>query len=217
MEDWTFTERVDAFLNLAASIDERRLAKTGIDLSVKLQWTIGAPMTGWIAQVDRDDLEAFLISWRQLITRKEPAHLPRLLDLATTHLKHAKLRELAGQVRDQLDVVNRNAIPVESRPRQAISRTEQRPDGSEIEHELTPWDVTDIFLQGEIFHGNNRERKQQLNAIEASGFREVAEWIFRQYIVDIVELMGLTRLILQKAKEKEAISNDPVAQSPGDT
>jgi hypothetical protein len=214
MEDWTFTERVDAFLGVAAAIDDRRLTKTGIDLNVRLQWSIGAPMTGWIAQVDRDDLGAFLISWRQLITRKEPSHLPRLLDLATTHLKHEKLRELAGQVRDQLDLVNRNAIPVESRPRPAISGTEQRPDGSQVDHELTPWDVADIFLQCEIFHGNNRERKQQLKDIEASGFREVAEWIFRQYIVDIVELMGLTRLILQKAEEKHAISNEPLEQPP---
>jgi hypothetical protein len=174
-------------------------------------------MSGWIADVDPDDLGAFLISWRQLITRKEPAHLSRLLELAMTHLKYEKLRELAAQVRDHLDLVNRNAIPIESRPRSAISRTEQRPDGTKVDEELTPWEIADIFLQGEIFHGNNRERKQQLIALEASGFREVAEWIFRQYIVDIVELMGLTRLILQKAQDKDAISDEAVERSSGDS
>jgi hypothetical protein len=169
-------------------------------------------MKGWIAEVDRDDLESFLTKWRQLVTRREPAHLPSLLGEATTHLTHPKLRELAGQVKDRLDQVNRNEIPVEVRPRPAISHSTVGPDGRVIEREYTPWELADIFMHGEVFHGHDREKMKTLRELETSGLREVAEWIFRQYIVDVVEAMDLTRLILNKAKEKSAVSDDPMNQ-----
>jgi hypothetical protein len=62
VDGWTFTERVDTFLELAAAFDARRLTQTGIDLSSRLQSTAGQPMTSWIADVDPDDLEAFLVA-----------------------------------------------------------------------------------------------------------------------------------------------------------
>jgi len=209
MQGWAFSERVEAFLDLARSIDDRRLSKAGIDLSIRLEWTLGAPMRGWIADVDRDDLESFLTKWRQLVTRKEPAHLPSLLSDATTHLTHPRLRELAGQVKDRLELVNRNEIPIEVRPRPAISHRTLDADGALIEQEYTPWEIADVFMHGEIFHGHDRDKKKTLADLEASGFREVAEWIFRQYIVDVVEAMDLTRLILNKAKDKNAVSDEP--------
>ena len=205
MDEWTFTERVDLFLELAAKVDRLRLTRTGIELSIRLEWSLGQPMSGWIADVDEDDLQSFLTAWRQLVTRSEPTHLPTILERSTTHLRHPKLRELAGLVRDRLDQVNRNAVLVEERPRPALTQGE-----GEQEHEFSPWEVADLFMHGEVFHRKDRAKRKVLEDWTQLGFRPVAEWVFRQYLVDVTEAMANARLILLKAKEKDALSNDPI-------
>ncbi len=37
--------------------------------------------------------------------------------------------------------------------------------------------------------------------------------LFRQYIVDVLEVMSMTRLILQKAKERGVVSDEPAVLS----
>jgi len=205
MVAWTFGERVAEFRDLADAIDELRLTRTGIDLGFRLAWTAGQPMTSSLADIDRDDLRSFVTAWRQLVMKDEPTHLPTLLALCSTHLAHPNLRELAVTLKDRVDLINRNEIGIEERPRAALTRgaaTDQR--------EFTPWEIADLIMHGEIFHRRDRAKKKILDDMEASGFRLVADLIFRQYIVDIVEAMDLTRLILLKAKEKAAISDEEV-------
>jgi len=41
----------------------------------------------------------------------------------------------------------------------------------------------------------------------------VLELVFRQYIVDVIGIMSMTRLILEKAKERAVVSDEPVVPS----
>jgi hypothetical protein len=199
MPKWTFTERVQLLLELADELDGLRLANTGIDMSANFRWVIGEETTASIAAVDRDDFRSFVTAWRQLVMRDEPTHLPTLLALCADHLDHPKLRELAKLVEAQVQAVNRNDFL--NRPRHAFSA------GT---HEYSPWEVADLVMHGSVFHARDRAKRKILREVEPWMLTTI-EYIFRQYILDISEAMNLTRLILLKAQEKDALSDDPLS------
>jgi hypothetical protein len=145
-------------------------------------------------------LGPFVVAWRQLVTSSEPTHLPTILRMCPRHLALPTLREMAQLVFDRVEIVNRNGVPVEERPRQAFKVGER---------EYTPWDVADLLMHGAVFHSKDRAKKALLATVDP-GTRTMLEYIFRQYVADITVLMDLTRLILVKAKEKDALSDEPI-------
>jgi hypothetical protein len=202
MDEWTFTERVELFLELADELDALRLSQSGIDMSASFHWAIGEETTASIAPVDRDDFRSFVTAWRQLVMRNEPTHLPTLLGLCADHLTHPKLRELAKLVETGVDAVNRNEYL--GRPRQTFAAGER---------EYTPWEVADLVMHGSVFHKRDRAKRKILREVDP-WMLTMLEHIFRQYILDITEAMDSTRLFLRKAKEKDALSDEPISQGP---
>jgi hypothetical protein len=198
-DGWTFTERVDLFLELADELDTLRLSQTGIDMSVHFQWAIGEETTSSIGPVDRDDFRSFLAAWRQLVMRNEPTHRPTLLALCADHLRHPTLRELAKVVETHVDAVNRNEFL--GRPRFTFAHGE---------HEYTPWEVADLVMHGSVFHKKDRAKRKVLREVDG-WMLTTLDHIFRQYVLAISDAMDSTRLILRKAKEKDALSDDPVS------
>jgi hypothetical protein len=199
VDDWTFTERVDLFLELANGIDDLRLSRTGIDLGAGFDWKISESTSASISPVDRDDFRSFVAAWRQLVTRSEPTHLPTLLRLCANHLTHRTLRDLASQLLAHVDAANDN---------------ENVTDGFRMslwagEHQYTPWEVADLIMHGSILHSRDRAKRKILRELDPWMLIS-AEHIFRRYVVGVTEAMGLARLILAKAKEKAAISDEPI-------
>src|SRR6266542_510848 len=99
--------------------------------------------------MDNDDLRSFLAAWRQLVTRKEPAHLHTILALCAHHLTHPTLRELAKKVEHRLDQVHRNRVDELQRPTFTFTHGDK---------EYSPWDA-DLFMHGAVFHGRDRTKR----------------------------------------------------------
>ena len=199
MADWTFTERVDLFLELAAEIDGLRLTNTRIDLGAHFHWAEGQDLSAELPPIDTDDFRSFVVAWRQLVTRAEPTHLRTVLALCTDHLTDPELRGRARFVLDRVDQVNRNDLPTE-RPRFALLAGER---------EYSPWEVADLLMHGAVFHRRDRTKKAILDVMPPA-WRSFLEFIFRMYIVDITQAMDVTRWILLKAKEGNALSDAPI-------
>jgi hypothetical protein len=200
---WSFTERVGLFLELADEIDGLRMSRTGIDLSSTFHWATGEAMTGSIARVDVDDFRSFIAAWRQLVMRQEPTHLVTLLSLCSSHLTLPKLRELAALVAAHVDVVNRGGEPGGFRLSIAAG-----------EHEYTPWEVADLVMHGSVFHRKDRAKRKILEDLQALGMLPTIDFIFRKYVIDTVEAMDSTRLLLLKAREWDALSDAAVDAAP---
>ena len=106
--NWTFTERVEDFLDLCDKLEELRLARSGFDIQANFHWSISQAMAGQISAIDQDDFRSFLTAWRQLVMRDEPTHLRALLALGSHHLKIEVLRELCELVGSGLSRINSN-------------------------------------------------------------------------------------------------------------
>jgi hypothetical protein len=209
--DWTFTERVQDFLALAGAIENMRLIRSGIDIDVNFHWSMGQALSGSISPIDEENLRSFITEWRQLVMRDEPTHLRTILALAAHHLTIERLRDLSELVGAALGRINSNEGHDSfhltfSGPKQG------HPDGAEY----TPWEVADLVMHGLLLHRKDRQKRDVLAGLDP-GFQPVIDFIFRQYIIDIVQVMDSTRMILAKAVEKDAVSDVPVAWGPANS
>lgn len=167
-------EVLDLFLRRVDEIRGTRLIRTGaLSDAFHVGATKGQPAVFSVSRPDEDDFRSFLLSFRHLVAKKEPATLDRVANIVLGGLEPNRLREIVVQSREKWRRAKKSGTM-----RLVI-------DGTDYGPEL----VLDLYLNGRYFHSDTakaaqldsaggmgaRLTRQKLNEMLVSGVNYASE------------------------------------------
>jgi hypothetical protein len=134
-------DQLHCFLNLMERMSQKRLIKTaGLqpEFSVHFHHQHGAMVTA--IEPDAETLESYLLPFRQLILKNEPASLGRINSILTQGLTNQELRSWLDESRQEWKRALKNG------GMQLIIR----------DKEISPEYATDLWINGYYFHSTQK-------------------------------------------------------------
>jgi len=89
----TPTEQLNLFQAKAEELRDSKLLRKGFDLNVTINWNKMQGINFMARQPDETELRAFLLTFRQFISKKEPIFIYRIYNLCQKSLVNDKFKE----------------------------------------------------------------------------------------------------------------------------
>lgn len=204
----TDREKLKLFVRKADEMQNTRLIQKGFSIQQKIYGERGRPVEFNLTQPEESDLKDYLVSFRHFISEKEDIHLNRILSICHRRLTSDEMKQNLAQARQSFEQIKQH-------------------NGSSFHmngHELTPLQVTDMYLNGKYFH-NDLEHQHQLDSLlpfEA----DLLRFRFLDFVINASKIIAYVRNVVIHAFQEDlfqfedaalALSNSQSEQPPQPT
>ena len=184
-------ERLDLFVERAHELSEKKLLETWEGSSLTVRYDQAAGLRMETAEPDKEQLEAFLLTFRHFILKSEPAFLQSVYNAARLCLTDNELR---GHLDDSRELW-----------KQALLR-----GGLKLtfdEHEWTPEYATDLWINGFYFHSDEAKRRTLQRLIPEAHL--LTRYAFLDLLVEGIRHVFYVAGVIRYAREHALLQCPP--------
>lgn len=168
-------EQLELFLERGTELWDSRVRRlSGLNFSINIKGKADDDsVTFKFTEPDIEDFRSFLLTFRQFISNDEPVYLFKIYNLCQLHITDDKCKEVLAEAR-------------------SIWQELLKKSGSGItltvdNKELTPEDITDLWINGHYFH-NNIEKRRFLKSLEPH-LLDGAKAIFFDHVIETTKVI----------------------------
>jgi hypothetical protein len=184
-------KQLDLFVERARELSQKKLLETWNGSSFTVEFHRDKGLRVETVEPDAEQLEAFLLTFRQFVAKGEPVFFQSVCNAARLCLTDDELRAHVDDAREQW--------------KQALAR-----GGLKItfdDREWTPEYVLDLWINGVYFH-NDEEKRRTLDGLIPEA-RTLARYAFLDLIVEGVRHIFYVAHLIQYARNNSLLSCPP--------
>jgi len=185
------SEQLDLFVERARELSEKKLLETWQGSSFKVEYHRDNGLRVETDEPDKEQLAAFLLTFRQFMAKGEPVFLFSVFKVARLCLTDDELRGYLDDAREQW--------------KQALVR-----GGLKItfdDREITPEYAMDLWINGVYFHSDQEKRRTLERLIPEA--HALARFAFLDLIVEGVRHIFYVAELVQHARKNSRLSCPP--------
>lgn len=165
------SQRISEFLRLGDGILQRRAVRSGLKSSFTLNWAQDAGLTIDSEQPDLEDYRSFWLDLRQLLLQRSVTHFESVMKAARAEFGNAGPESYFDSCREAW-----------------VRALRQSPIGFSLNGtDWAPKDLINLWLNGEVFHGDQDKRALWLSVEQP--FPAIPHTIIHNTVISLLEIM----------------------------